>query len=94
MIDLHPAPILAAYQSAPSNYDYPYAGMVIEFTDTAENVEHHCGKNAGACTLILPNFRGDKCYILLPFVGRGGVSLATQELLRHHEVAHCNGWRH
>lgn len=77
----------------PVQFDHPYNGMVIEMTMTAEQVAMVC-KNplAEACTIIGPNFPGDKCFIVIPKVGPGGVSQRTQTLLRRHEVGHCNGW--
>ena len=79
----------------PNLYDHLYNGLVIEQILLAEEVEKFCNiKNAQACVLALPNFKGDKCFILLPIVGKGGVTKVTQDLLRRHEVAHCNGWKH
>src|SRR5262245_38651322 len=91
-------PPLAIYaagpQVAPPEFARPYDGeLVIEF-GTSEQVAKRCGHPfAMACVLIMPNFKGDRCYIVLPLVGPGGVSAATQKFLKEkHEEPHCNGW--
>lgn len=79
----------------PPQFDHAYAGPVIEQIMPASEVAKYCSnERADACTLFYPNFAGDKCYIVLPQLGRGGVTPETQTLLRRHEIGHCNGWRH
>lgn len=41
-----------------------------------------------ACSFII----GDVCFVTLPKIGPGGVSLRDRALLRRHEYGHCNGW--
>lgn len=78
----------------PAIFDHPCDCAVIEQIASAQDVEQRCGKNMLACAIAAPNFSIDKCFIVLPWVGRGGVAKRTQDLLRRHEIAHCNGWRH
>lgn len=93
-------PPLAVYSKAsvelpPHEFDREYPNMVVEFAP-ADDVSQRC-KNQGkaaACVWLKPNFNSDKCFVLLPTVGRGGVSLKTQQLLLRHEQGHCNGWEH
>lgn len=75
----------------PPQFDHAYQGPVIEQVMTAAEVERYCNGDV-ACTLFKPNFVGDKCFVILPKVGPGGVSQSYQVLLRRHEVGHCNGW--
>lgn len=88
MVTLHftDGPVLAVYQDIPPEFDHPYAGEVVEFSD---DVERDCGAGTAACMVIAPNYPGDKCFIVIP--RRGG---RWRDYLRRHEVAHCNGWRH
>ncbi|QPF86521.1 hypothetical protein IC762_09660 [Bradyrhizobium genosp. L] len=80
-------------ETPPQAYLHPYDGPVIETVMTAADVQKYCrNKDALACTLFYPAHAGDKCFIYLPVVGKGGVAPRTQQLLREHEEAHCNGW--
>lgn len=77
----------------PAIFDHAYAGPVIERRVSAAEVERMCRvTDAEACTLFRPNFAGDTCFIITPVVGIGGVSQSAYELLRRHEIGHCNGW--
>lgn len=76
----------------PAIYDHPYSGPVIERIVTAAEVERMCGGNIQACILFKPNFYGDSCFVVLPVVGRGGTNQRSQNMLRRHEIGHCNGW--
>lgn len=76
----------------PPHYDHPYSGPVIERVVTAEETERMCGHDKQACILFKPNFNGDSCFIILPVVGIGGTSQRAQDILRRHEIGHCNGW--
>lgn len=77
----------------PPQFDHAYAGPVIEQVMTAAEVSQYCrGDFTVACMLFPPSFIGDKCYIVLPKVGPGGVAQSYQDVLRRHEVGHCNGW--
>lgn len=79
----------------PEQFDHSYEGPVIEQLMPAQDITGYCRVNtAQACVFGLPNFPGDKCFVYLPWIGRGGVAKRTQDLLRRHEVGHCNGWRH
>jgi hypothetical protein len=79
----------------PAEFDHPAPNMVVEYL-SADKIAEQCGNQgkAAACVLMKPNFVGDKCFVLLPAVGPGGVSQRTQDLLRRHENGHCNGWEH
>lgn len=84
-------PPLAVIEPPPAIYDYVPEGEVIEFLEDHETLTRVCqSPNALACTVILPNFKGDKCFIVLP----KGTSISMLEALRRHEYAHCNGWKH
>lgn len=78
----------------PAIYDRPCDCIVAEQIMSAQDVARRCGPNLLACEIAPPNFPSDKCFIVLPWVGRGGVTKRTQDLLRRHEIGHCNGWRH
>jgi hypothetical protein len=79
----------------PAEFAHPAPNVVLEILPAAKIAEQ-CGNGgkAEACVLMKPNFKGDKCFMLLPSVGPGGVSQKTQDLLRRHENGHCNGWEH
>lgn len=76
----------------PLTFDHAYAGLVVEQMLSAMQVERACGLYVDSCMLVAPNFLGDKCFIVLPKIGPGGVSARDQALLRRHEIGHCNGW--
>lgn len=79
--------------SPPSEFDYPYLGQYLEQRLSWEELNKICGYNTLACmkdTFIKNNI----CVIFMPLIGKGGVSQRTYELLKSHENAHCNGWRH
>ena len=77
----------------PAIYDHVYNGPIIVQTLSADEVAKVCkNTNAMACILFFPNFPGDKCFMVLPKIGKGGVTAKTYELLLRHETAHCNGW--
>lgn len=78
----------------PAEFDHPCDCVVIEQLASAQDVERRCGRDTMACEIVSPLFPTDKCFIVLPWVGRGGVANRTQDLLRRHEIGHCNGWRH
>lgn len=78
----------------PAAFDHPCECVVIEQIISAQDVERRCGPNTLACEIAPPNFPTDKCFIVLPRVGHGGVAKRMQDLLRRHETGHCNGWRH
>lgn len=88
-------PPMALYSTAhvdlpPQEFDRPADNVVVDVQPA--KVAEQCGHegNAQACVLVKPNFEGDKCFVLLPSVGRGGVTQKTQDLLRRHEY----GWEH
>lgn len=78
----------------PAAFDHPCECVVVEQLASAQDVERRCDGDTLACEITSPLFPADKCFIVLPWVGRGGVAKRTQDLLRRHEIGHCNGWRH
>lgn len=62
--------------------------LVTEFVVSLQRLAEFCGSAYQACAFFL----ADKCFIVLPKVGVGGVAQHTQDLLRIHEIGHCNGW--
>jgi len=72
----------------PSQYLAPYATLTEWILDAPE-VDWLC-RTAGvksASQVIGCSFKiGDRCYIIL--------SSHAVDVLRRHETAHCNGWRH
>lgn len=83
----------ASVELPPPEFDHEYPNMIVEFAP-AQEVAQRCSGTAAACVWLKPNFKNDKCFVLLPTVGRSGVSAKTQELLLRHEQGHCNGWEH
>ena len=80
-------------EAPPPEYVHPYAGRVVETIMSLREVRQYCrNEDALACTLFIPANPGDKCFVYLPSIGKGGVSPRTDQLLREHETAHCNGW--
>ena len=77
----------------PPCYLHPYLGQVQEIILSAEEVEKRCSNapHSDAC-MYPPMFHNGVCIIVLPKVGPGGVGQGTQDALRRHEIAHCNGW--
>lgn len=78
----------------PEKFDHSYEGPVIEQLMSAQEISDCCGIDTAQACMFPPNFLGDKCFIYLPWIGPGGVAKRTQDLLRRHEIGHCNGWRH
>ncbi|HVY53959.1 MAG TPA: hypothetical protein VHA13_05510 [Gammaproteobacteria bacterium] len=83
----------------PAFYDHPYNGPVIEQVLPLEEVQQVCqglrktaNPDLKACILFYPNFPGDKCYVIIPKIGIGGVSEGYHKILKRHEIGHCNGW--
>ncbi len=75
----------------PPRFDHPYHGPVIETILTLLEIKKFCrNPDALACLPFPPNFKNDKCFIYLP----SDVNKITQNLLRKHEIGHCNGWKH
>ncbi len=73
----------------PARYDLPFVGPpVVESVLDAMEVDHLC-RQGGAkavgqiigCSFTL----GRYCFIILS---------EDSAVLRRHEIAHCNGWRH
>ncbi len=72
----------------PAIYSHPYAPLT-EWIEAAPEVDRLC-RSAGAqgneqivgCSFKL----GAHCYII--------ISKHAVEVLRRHETAHCNGWKH
>lgn len=83
----------------PARYDHPYPGPVIEWVLPYSEVIRVCKglrkenlRDLRACILFFPNYKGDRCYVVLPKVGAGGTTQSYQDILRRHEIGHCNGW--
>jgi len=78
----------------PAIYDHPFPGTLIEWRWTAEQIDWACDRITLACAYT--DFGGDPlvCIINLPVIGPGGVAARTYAILRRHEIAHCNGWKH
>ena len=81
----------------PALYDHPYPGkLYVEEKRLSEVHElcHALGVPAIApiygCALRLSH----GCHIIIPIVGVGGVAPRTYAIIRRHETAHCNGWKH
>lgn len=77
----------------PQEFNHIYAGQIIEQRLSWNELEAYCGKGNLACmknTFLKQNI----CIITLPKIGIGGVSEKTFNLLKRHEIGHCNGWRH
>ena len=78
----------------PAPYDHPYTGPVTVIEMSAPDVAIACGNpDAQACVYLHPP-GGHVPMMILPKIGRGGVSQRGQDLLRRHEVGHLNGWKH
>ncbi len=73
----------------PPQFDHDFDGRVVEQRLSAQQVEEACGRGYVACAIILAP---DYCLIATPIVGAGGVSQASYEIFRRHEIGHCNGW--
>ena len=80
-------------QEPPTCYQHAYPGTVTEIILPSEQVEKLCNQipHADAC-MWFSKIPGQPPTIVLPKVGIGGVSQLTQDALRRHEMAHCNGW--
>lgn len=78
----------------PTIYDHSFSGTLIELRWTAEQIDWACDPGALACAYT--NVGGDSqvCIINIPVVGPGGIAPRTYAIMRRHEIAHCNGWRH
>jgi hypothetical protein len=83
----------ASVELPPPEFDHEYPNMIVEFAPAGE-VAQRCRGAAVACAWLKPDFKNDSCFVLLPTVGRSGVSARTQELRRRREQGHCNGWEH
>lgn len=73
----------------PHSYVRSYSGPITEWVMTASQVDAYC-RSAGAVSIGqivgCQFFVGKHCFIVL--------SEHAVEILRRHERAHCNGWRH
>lgn len=74
----------------PAAFDHPYTGPVVEWVVPAPEADRICrvgGLKAYGEQIIGCSFKiGETCYIVL--------ARHAQAVLRKHETAHCNGWRH
>jgi hypothetical protein len=82
----------------PPQYDFPYKGPLIEHVLPIEQVEPACA----ALGFVRPNkyvvvygckiFKNGICIIVIPAVNGWYINNQDQEMVRRHELAHCNGW--
>lgn len=69
----------------PAAYDHPYRGQVIEQRLSQGEIFRLCRGPTEGCAWV----RNDACHIALP---RDEKDARLVALMRHHEIAHCNGW--
>lgn len=95
IIDIHfydhrpPVAIYSRVEEPPAQFDHPCEHTEVDLPSTG--VDAVCGRENMACIFL--DAPGGPI-VVLPKIGPGGVSKWMQDLLRRHEIAHCNGWRH
>jgi hypothetical protein len=75
-------------QLPPARYDQPFDGPVKVFARDWNTIEATCGRGRYGCSRI----KDGECQVMVPITGIGGVAERAAELIRRHEIGHCNGW--
>jgi hypothetical protein len=94
----------AAMTPPPPQYDVPYTGDLQVYVVPLNEMEFECSSASieglkkayvppGKRLLGCAKPSRDRCSIFLPKLDKG-ISQATQDKGRRHELGHCNGWRH
>ena len=79
----------------PAIYDHAYKGRLAVQQGTMAQVEHYCHAMQGIVSpyraLGCSKVDEHSCFVMIPKIG-GPVTASIQAQIRHHELAHCNGW--
>jgi hypothetical protein len=89
---IKPTPYLPLWLPPPE-YDYPFPGKVTEIRGDASFIHRACGNSSIGCARLSLAQQGE-CTIYLAnddVITRLGFTL---DVVRRHEIGHCNGWVH
>ena len=79
----------------PAIYDHAYKGRLAVQQGSMAQVEHYCHAMQGIVSpyraLGCSKVDEHSCFVMIPKIG-GPVTASIQAQIRHHELAHCNGW--
>jgi hypothetical protein len=77
----------------PVQYDKPYPGVVLEArVANVPALRAACNNSTATVACSYPNFKLNVCLVIIISDEALQREYWTLELIRRHEVGHCNGW--